>query len=54
MYEPGKEDKVNPCIDLYKAKIKYGGSLEKINLGIVVRGDLKNKEIIVYNWSLTS
>ena len=38
--QPEKGDHVNPCMDVYKAKIKSDGSLYKIKLIIVVRGDL--------------
>ena len=31
---------VTPCMDVYKAKIQSHGSLEKLKLIIVVRGDL--------------
>ena len=31
---------VTPCMDVYKAKIQYDGSLDKLKLRIVVRGDL--------------
>ena len=34
---------VTPCIDVYKAKIQSDGSLDKLMLRIVVRGDLQNK-----------
>ena len=34
---------VTPCMDVYKAKIKSDGSLDKLKLRIVVRGDLQNK-----------
>ena len=34
---------VNPCMDVYKAKIQSDGSLDKLKLIIVVRGDLQNK-----------
>ena len=30
---------VNPCMDVYKSKIKSDGSLDKLKLRIVVRGD---------------
>ena len=30
-------------MDVYKAKIQYGGSLDKLKLTIVVRGKLHNK-----------
>ena len=34
---------VTTCMDVYKAKIQSDGSLEKLKLRIVVRGDLQNK-----------
>ena len=34
---------VTPCMDVYTAKIKCDGSLDKLKLRIVVRGDLQNK-----------
>ena len=37
---------VTLCIDVYKAKIQYDGSLDKLKLRIVVRVDLQNKEIV--------
>ena len=39
-------DPVTPCMDVYKAKIQSVGSLDKLKLIIVVRGDLQNKEIV--------
>ena len=45
---------VNPCMDVYKAKIQSDGSLDKLTLGIVVRGDLQNKEIVGDTWSPTA
>ena len=45
---------VTPCMDVYKAKIQYDGSLDKLTLRIVVRGDLQNKEIVVDTWSPTA
>ena len=41
-------------MDLYKAKIQSDGSLDKLKLRIVVRGDLQNKEMVGYNWSPTA
>ena len=35
-----QDDPVTPCIDVYKAKKQYCGSLNKLKLRIVVRGDL--------------
>ena len=34
---------VTTCIDVYKAKIQSDGSLDKLKLRVMVRGDLKNK-----------
>ena len=36
---------------VYKAKIQSDGSLDKLNLRIVVRGDLQNKELVGDTWS---
>ena len=33
-------------MDVYKAEIQFHGSLEKLKLRIVVRGDLFNKELV--------
>ena len=33
-------------MNVYKAKIQSDGSLDKLKSRIVVRGDLKNKEIV--------
>ena len=33
---------VTPCMDVYKEKIQSDGSLDKLKLRIVVRGDLQN------------
>ena len=41
-------------MDMYKAKIKSDGSLEKLELRIVVRGDLQNKELVGNTWSTTA
>ena len=48
-----KDDTVTPCMDVYKFKIQSGGSLDKIKLRIVVRGDLQNKELVGDTWSST-
>ena len=45
---------VTPCMDVYKAKIQSDGSLEKLKLIIVVRGDLQNKELVGDTWSRTA
>ena len=47
----GKGEPVNTCVDVYKAKIQYDGSIEIFKLIIVTREDLKNKEIIEDTWS---
>ena len=49
--ELGKGDPVTPCMDVYKAKIQYGGILDKFKLIIVVRGYLQNKELFGETWS---
>ena len=38
-------------MDVYKAKIKSDGSLDKFKLMIVVRGDFQNKEMNGYIWA---
>ena len=43
MYDPEKGDPVTLCMDVYKTKIQSGGSLDKLKLIIVARGDLQNK-----------
>ena len=45
---------VTPCMDVYNAKTQYDGSLDKLMLRIVVRGDLQNKEMVGYTWSPTA
>ena len=51
------QDKVEPvtsCMDVYKAKVQPDGSLDKLKLRIVVRGDLQNKEFVGDTWSPTA
>ena len=45
---------VTPCMDVYKAKIQCDGSLDKLKLRIVVRGDFQNKEMVGDTWSTTA
>ena len=45
---------VNPCMDVYKPKIQSYGSLDKLKLIIVVKGDFQNKEMVGYTWSPTA
>ena len=49
-----KDKPVTLCIDVYKAKIQSDGSLDKIKLRIVVRGDLQNKGLVGNTWSPTA
>ena len=41
-------------MDVYKAKIQSDGSLDKLKLRIVVRGDLQNKEMVGDTWLPTA
>ena len=41
-------------MDVYKYNIQSDGSLDKIKLRIVIRGDLQNKEIVGDTWSPTA
>ena len=41
-------------MDVYKAKIQSYASLYKLKLMIVVRGEMKNKELVVDNCSPTA
>ena len=52
--DPEMGEPVTPCMDVYKAKLQPDGSLYKLKFRIVVRGDLQNKELVVYTWSPTS
>ena len=52
--DPKDGEPVTPCMDVYKAKIQSDGSLHKLKLRIVVRGDLKNTEMIGDTWSPTA
>ena len=45
---------VTPCMDVQKSKIQSDGSLDKLKLIVVVRGDLKNKEMVGDTWSPTA
>ena len=42
------------CMDVYKSKIKFDGSLDKLKLRIVLRGYLHNKELVGDTWSPTA
>ena len=41
-------------MDVYQANIKFDGSLDKLKLRIVVKGDLQNKELVGDTWSPTA
>ena len=41
-------------MDVYKANIQSDGSLDKLKLRILVRGDLQNKEMVGDTWLPTS
>ena len=52
--EPEKGEPLTPCMDVYKENIKYDGILDKLKLGIVIRGDLHNKQLVGYTWPPTA
>ena len=52
--DPKDGEPVTPCMDVYKAKIQSDGSMDKLKLRIVVRGDLQNKEMVGDTWSPTA
>ena len=55
LIEDQKEgEPVTPCMEVYKSKIQSDGSLDKLKLRIVVRGDLQNKEMVGDTWSPTA
>ena len=41
-------------MDVYRAKIQSDGSLDKLKLRILVRGDFQNKEMVGDTWSPTA
>ena len=54
VHDPEKGEPVTACMDVYKEKNQYDGSLDKLELIIVVRGDIQNKELVGDTWSPTS
>ena len=52
--ETEKGEPVTPSMGVYKAKIQSDGSLDNMKYRIVVIEDLKNKELVGYNWSPTA
>ena len=49
--DPKDGEPVTPNMDVYKAKIQSDGSLDKLKLRIIVRGDLQNKEKVYIRYS---
>ena len=49
-----KDEPVTPYMDVYKAKTQSNGSLDKLKLIILVRGDMQNKELVGDTWSTTA
>ena len=41
-------------MDVYNSKIQYDGSLDRLKMIILVRGDLNNKELVGDTWSPTA
>ena len=41
-------------MDIYKSKMQYDGSLDKLKLRVVVRGYLQNNELVGDTWSPTA
>ena len=55
MIEDQKDgEPVTPCMDVYKAKIQYDGSMDKLKLRFVVRGDMQKNEMVGDTWSPTA
>ena len=52
--DPNDGEPVTPCMYVYKAKIQSDGSLDNLKLRILVRGYLKNKEMVGDTWSPTA
>ena len=52
--DPNDGEPVTPCMYVYKAKIQSDGSLDKLKLRIVFRGDLQKKEMVGDTWSPTA
>ena len=54
MDDPEKGEPMNPCIDVYKAKLQSDGIPDKFKLISLVRGDLQNEDSIGDTWSTTA
>ena len=48
--DPNNGEPVTPFMDVYKEKNQSDGSLDKLKLNILVRGDLQNKEMVGDTW----
>ena len=48
--QPENGEPVTPCMDVYKPKIQSDGSLDKLRLIILVRGNLQDKELVGDTW----
>ena len=49
--EPEKDEPVKSCMNVLKTRIQSNGSLDKLKLSIMVRGDIQNKELVGDTWS---
>ena len=47
---PEKGESLTTCMYVYKYKIQSDGSIDKLKLRIVARGDLQNKELVGDTW----
>ena len=50
MDNTSKVDPVNTFMYVYKEKIQSDGNIDKLNFIIVVKGYLKNKDMVGYTW----
>ena len=50
MEDPGDGEPLNPCMDVYKGNVKSEGSLDKLNLRILLGRYFENKEMVVHTW----
>ncbi|MGH7973945.1 MAG: reverse transcriptase domain-containing protein [bacterium] len=54
LQDPKADEKVTPCMDTYRAKLKSDGTLDKQKVRIVVRGDLQKQQSKEDTWSPTA
>ena len=50
--DPEKGEPVTPYMDVWKANVQFDGSLDKLKLRILVRGDIQNNELVGDTWSI--